>query len=368
MSTVPESISESQPHEAPGEDRVHPTDEHPTSHGRHGKHEAAATKPSSEARQHLRPALIPLVVGLLIGSIFAAVYLAAFHDPKPHDLPVGVVASAQVVGQVNKASAANEDAFDVTTYDTREQAQAAVADHDVYGALVVAADGVELIVAGGNGPSVTQALQGAFTPVAAATNTELTVTDVQPLAAGDSRGLSIFYAAFGIVLGAFLFGLSTMGIGRQLPHLWRAGSAVAFSLLAGLVVAWLVGPAFDALPAPYLLAAAIIALLGLAIAASTAALLQAFGSAGTFVASIVLLTLGNATSTGILPAQFLPGWLEPLTHILPVGVAVEALRGAAYFDNDGVGTAFAVLIPWIVISAAVFVLVSQAKARRSAQQ
>jgi len=353
VSTVPQPAGEPRP-----------TGEHPTGHDHHhGKHAAVTTKPSTQVRQYLRPALIPLMVGLLIGSIFAAVYLAAFHDPKPHELPVGVVAPTQVVGQLQQASTANDDAFDITTYDTREQAQTAVADHDVYGALVVAADGVELIVAGANGPSVTQTLQGAFTPVAAAAGTALTVTDVQPLAAGDSRGLSVFYAAFGIVLGAFLFGLTLMGVGRQLPYRWQAGSAVAFSLLAGLVVAWLVDPAFDALPAPYLLATVIIAMLGLAIAAGTAALLQAFGSAGTFVASIVLLTLGNATSTGILPAQFLPGWLEPLTHVLPVGVAVEALRGAAYFDDDGVGTAFAVLTAWVFISSAVFVLVGQRKAR-----
>jgi hypothetical protein len=336
--------------------------QHTDHHG--GKH-VPEPAPKLSSRVHLRGALVPLVVGLLIGPIFAAVYLAAFHAPVPHELPVAVVGSAQVVSSVTQKSSENGDPFAVVEESSRVDAVHAVLNRDVYGALVVATGKTELIVAGANGPSVTQTLQGAFTPLASAVGTTLEVTDVKPLPAGDSRGLSVFYAAFGIVLGAFLFGLTIMGVGRQLPHFWRAGSAVIFSLLAGLVVAWLVDPVFGALPGPYLLTAGVIAMLGLAIAASTAMLMRVFGAAGTFVSSIVLLTLGNATSTGILPAQFLPTWLEPLTEILPVGVAVRALRGGAYFNNDGVATAFIVLGIWIILSAAIFGLLHEFQARRS---
>jgi len=139
-----------------------------------------------------------------------------------------------------------------------------------------------------------------------------------------------------------------MGIGRQLPHRWMAGSAVAIFLLAGLVAAWLIDLVFDALAAdpqliplaraPYLLTAEMIAVLGLAIAAATATVLRVFGSSGTVVASIVLLALSNAISTSSLPVPLLSSWLERLAHVLPVSVAVRALRGAAD-DDDGVGTA-----------------------------
>ncbi|MCL2533777.1 MAG: hypothetical protein FWE39_06390 [Nocardiaceae bacterium] len=288
-----------------------------------------------------------MLVGLLIGAIFAAVFLAAFHDPKPHNLPVAVVAPPPVMDAVAAQSAANGDAFDVRPYASPEMAREAVRTHEVSGAFVAGIPASELIVAGANGPPVTEVLTRAFGAAAAASGATLTVTDIAPLAAGDSRGLSVFYAAFGVVLAGFLFGLTSMQADPRLPALWRAVSAVVFAFLVSIVVAWLVGPVFDALPASFLMTGTLIGLLALAVGVTTAALLKLLGPVGIFISAVVLLVFGNATSTGILPAQFLPGWLEPLTGILPVGVTVRALRGAAYFDNDGVASGIAVLEAWI---------------------
>jgi uncharacterized phage infection (PIP) family protein YhgE len=241
-----------------------------------------------------------------------------------------------------------------------------VRHRDALGALVVGPKGAELVVAGANGPSVTQTLQGAFGAAAATSTTSLTTTDVMPLSSGDSRGLSVFYGAFGVVLAGFLFGLTSMQIGRGLPQRWRAASTAAFAIAAGLTIAGLIQPVFGALPAPFWSTAGVIALLALAVSATTAALLQAFGPAGTFIASVVLLVLGNATSTGILPAQYLPSWLEPLTPVLPVGVAVRALRGAAYFNDDGLLTAVLILTAWVVGAALLFTASARRQARAPA--
>ncbi|WP_114721153.1 ABC transporter permease [Rhodococcus sp. AG1013] len=313
----------------------------------------------------VRGTVVPMLVGLLIGAIFVAVFLAAFHDPKPHDLPVAVVAPPPVVAAIEAQSAAAGDAFDVRVYPSADTARQAVESHDVFGAYVAAgAPTADLLVAGANGPAVTEVLSRAFGAAAAATGTPLTVTDVVPLASGDSRGLSVFYAAFGVVLSAFLFGLTSMQAGPRLPVVWRAVSAVAFSILVSLVVAWLVQPVFGALPASFLMTATLVGLLAFAVGASTVALLKLFGPPGIFVAAVVLLVFGNATSTGILPAQFLPGWLEPLTNILPVGVTVRALRGTAYFDNDGLPTAIAVLEAWIIGAVLVYGIAVFVQSRR----
>ncbi|RVW08553.1 ABC transporter permease [Prescottella agglutinans] len=312
----------------------------------------------------VRGTAVPVLVGLLIGAIFAAVFLAAFHDPKPHDLPVAVVAPPPVVAAVEAQSAANGNAFDVRPYDSVEVARDAVSTHEVFGAFVAGTPTAELIVAGANGPPVTEVLTRAFGAAAGAAGATLTVTDVAPLAAGDSRGLSVFYAAFGVVLAGFLFGLTSMQAGPRLPAAWRAVSAVAFAVLVSIVVAWLVGPVFDALPASFLLTCTLVGLLALAVGISTAALLKLFGPVGIFVAAVVLLVFGNATSTGILPAQFLPGWLEPLAGILPVGVTVRALRGAAYFDNHGVAAGIAVLEAWIFGAVIVYGIASIVQSRR----
>ncbi len=78
-------------------------------------------------------------------------------------------------------------------------------------------------------------------------------------------------------------------------------------------------------------------------------------AAGTFVAAVPLLVFGNATTTGILPSQYLPDWPEPLTAIPPVEVAVRAFSGAAYLHNDGVAAAgLDVRILWVVGAALVY--------------
>ncbi len=341
----------------------------PIEHHRPGDDHAPARggDRAGQRRATVLGAVVPLVVGLLIGALFVAVFLAAFHDPKPHHLPVAVVAPAAVLSTVQSQAAASDGALEVRPYPDRGSAEAAVRQRSVLGALVVTSTGPELLVAGANGPSVTQTLQGAFAAATQTSGTPLTTTDVGPLSSGDSRGLSIFYGAFGVVLAGFLFGLTSMQVGRELAPWWRAASAVTFSLAAGVVIAWLIQPVFGALPAPFATTTAVVALLALAISVTTAALLRVFGPAGTFVASVVLLVLGNATSTGILPAQYLPSWLEPLASILPVGVAVRALRGAAYFDDDGLVTGLLVLTAWTVGAALVFAIGirRQQRARRA---
>lgn len=327
---------------------------------RHNAHEASGT---ARLPVNVRAVLIPVLVGLMIGGLFVGVFLSAFHDPKPHGLPVAVVAPASVVSTVQSQAAAADNALDVLAYPDRTAALNAVLDRTVLGAFVVGPQGPELLIAGANGPSVTQTLQGAFGAAAQASGKPLNTSDVSPLSNGDSRALSIFYGAFGVVLAAFLFALTSMQIGSALAAGWRALSAAVFAVGIGVVVAVLIQPIFGALPAPFLATTALVALLALAIAATTAALLKVFGSAGTFIASVLLLVLGNATSTGILPAQFLPGWLEPLAPVLPVGVAVRALRGAAYFANDGLVSGLLILTAWTVGAALVFTVAARRQLR-----
>ncbi len=303
------------------------------------------------------------MVGLLIGSLFVVIFLAAFHDPKARGLPVAVVAPAAVLSMLQSQAGSDDGPLEVRAYADRDSAEAAVRERTVLGAFVASPTATELLVAGANGPSVSQTLQGVFGAATQATGTPVRTTDVMPLSSGDSRGLSVFYGAFGVVLAGFLFGLTSMQLGPDLALRWRAASAVIFAVVVGVVVAWLVEPVFGSLPAPFTTTAGVVALLALAVGATTTALLRVFGPAGTLVAAVVLLVFGNATSTGILPAQYLASWLEPLSSVLPVGVAVRALRGAAYFDDDGLLSGVLVLTAWVVGATLVFAAVT-ARQRR----
>ncbi|GAA3311203.1 hypothetical protein GCM10020295_80280 [Streptomyces cinereospinus] len=165
--------------------------------------------------------------------------------------------------------------------------------------------------------------------------------------------MSVFYAGFGIVLAGFLFGMMTYQMAPRLQYRWRMASLGAFSVLGGVVVALITGSlGFAALPGSFLGIAGVVALMAAAVGGTTMAFMRLFGKAGMSLASIVLLTFGNATSGGTLPPAYLPDWLLPMSEILPVGVGVRALQGLSHFDNDGLLVGVLILAAWALVTAA----------------
>ena len=84
------------------------------------------------------------------------------------------------------------------------------------------------------------------------------------------------------------------------------------------------------------------------------------------LSTAVLLTVGAATSTSSFPAEYLPGWLAPLADVLPPGVAVQALRGAAYLSDHAVGRGVVVLALWSAVPFLVVGALDAISRRRSA--
>ena len=323
---------------------------------------SAGSRPAALARGVGVPALVATVVGLA----FVVVFLDAFHAAQPHDLPVGVVGSTQQVEQVR---AALDDAapgqFAVEGLPDEDAARTAVLHRDLFGVLVPGQP-ARLLSAGANGQGVTATLTEAFTPIAQQSGSQLQQEDLRPLAPGDTRGLGIFYAAFGVVLGGFLFGINSYAAAPKLPLRWRLLSIALFALVSGTLVAFAADVLFDAVPAGFGTVALLVGMLALATAAPAALVLRSIGSAGTFVTSLGLVILGNASSTGNLPAEYLPPWLAPLAGILPPGVAVRALRGATYFAGDGVAQALWVLAAWSVVPLLLIALLDAIGRRRRA--
>jgi hypothetical protein len=296
-----------------------------------------------------------VAVVLLIGTVFVSVYLAAFHAPHPHRLRVGTteVGTQQEHLSQDLARVA-PGGFTLETYPDESAARKAVQDRTVYAAYL---GGGSLLYGSANGAAVTATVTTAFGSVAHAEHHDLSVEDVAPAAAGDTRGLSVFYAAFGLVLAGYLFGMTTYQVAPRLQYRWRMASLAAFGVVGGLLVTAIAGSAgFGALPGPFLPLAVVVALMGAAVGATTMVLLRLFGSAGVSLASILLLILGNSSSGGIMPAAYLPAWLRPLSEILPVGVGVRAMQGLSRFQNDGLTRALLILPLWILGAAAVLYL------------
>jgi hypothetical protein len=320
----------------------------------HRRAHAMDTAPPAVGATGARGILLPVAIVLVIGSIFVSVYLAAFHAPTPHRLPVAVVGSEQTLSRVEQGlDKGQSGGFTVRGYPSEAEARTALADRQVYAAYIAGGATPELLYAGANGSGVTATLTGAFGAVAAAEGQHLAPRDAVPAAAGDSRGLSVFYAAFGVVLAGFLYGTMTYQIAPRLEYRLRMLSLGTFGVLGGVVVALVAGRGFSAIPGPFLGVAGVVGLMAAAAGAATMTLLRLFGPAGVTLATITLLILGNASGGGVLPAAFLPSWLHPLHSILPVGVGVRAIQGISYFNSDGLSAGVTVLAAWTVACAIV---------------
>ncbi|MGY1779151.1 hypothetical protein [Geodermatophilus sp. SYSU D01036] len=238
-------------------------------------------------------------MAVAVGTLLVVVHLAAFPTAAPHDLPVGVTGPAAEVDAVRQAvDEARPGAVRFVGLRDPGAAERAVASGDVHGALVLGPPGPALLVAGAHGQAVTQDLTEVLVPaVSARTGAPPTVTDLAPLAAGDQRGRAIDHLAFGVVLGGFLFGITSYQVAPRQRLGLRLLSAVLFATAAGLAGALLAGPGSDAVPAPSWPVAGLVGLLALACGCAAALALRLLGGAGTFVATAVLLTVGAATST-----------------------------------------------------------------------
>ncbi len=319
----------------------------------------------SPARTGLRGIVLPALVAVLVGCLFLVVQLSIATTATPRDLPVGVVGTAEQVDRVRTGvAAAQPGALRLVELPDAAAAEEAVRRDDVRGALVLEGSAPALLTAGAHGQGVTETLTGTLTPVVQQAGQQLTVTDVVPLAPQDSRGRAVDHLAFAVVLGGFLFGITSYQVAPRLSLRLRLASAVLFAVAAGVTGAAVGVGAFDAVPGSALVVGGLVTLLALAAGAVAAVCLRLLGGVGTFVATAVLLILGAATSTGSDPAEYLPAWAAPLASVLPSGVAVQGLRDAVYFAGEGVLRAVVVLALWAVLPFAVIAAVDALTRRR----
>ncbi|MFB0620828.1 ABC transporter permease [Streptomyces sp. AGS-58] len=358
------------PLDAPPSPPPHDPDQDPAA-GRagHARHALVDTEPGlpgavlAAAAGVRKAMLVPVVTALAIGTVFVAVYLAAFHAPSARHQPLGIAASDKVAARTELAlNSAAPSSYTFYRYPDAQAARQAVTHDKVPAALVADSRGTRLLVAGAQGPSTVSSLAMA---VAEGTGKAVPVQDVRPLAAGDSRGLSVFYASFGVVLAGFLFAVSSYQLAPRLRLAARALSMLVFSVASGVTVALIAHTAFAALPTSFAVVALLVGLLACASAAVAGVLLRLFGPIGMPVASVVLLILGNATSGGILPPTFLPAWLSPLASVMPPAAAVRGLRGASYFHNAHLTGAVLTLLAWTVGCLTVQYLVDRSATRRA---
>ena len=316
---------------------------------------------------HRYPAQYRALAGFIVASaafvaIFVAVTLSAFHKPTPHDLPVGIVASAAVAGKVEHAlDGAAPGAFSFRSYPSAASATTGIAQRELDGALIASGANLRLLVtlAGGTGPE--QALNGAFTAVAARSGRQLIVSDVVPPRASDSQALSSWFVVLSVLIPSLAAGSASALTFRRAPRAWAVGAPVAAAVVSGVVAAAIA----DGIAGlgNYAALAGIVALFSLAVAAPTAVLAR-IRPPLVAVAVLAFIVFGIPASGGPANlASFTPGFLRALNPVLPLGVAAGTIRNVVYFGGHDTTSYLWTLAAWALAGVAGLILVTALRRR-----
>jgi hypothetical protein len=291
--------------------------------------------------------LLPATVLMLA---FAFFYVGAFHDPKPHQVPVAVVGPPAAAAQLSSLPG---DPLDARQASSRRDALSRIDDREVYGAYEVATN--RLFVASAANRATAVALERTFNRVAAAQRRPaVRVTDVKPLPIKDPNGTAAFYAViawmFGGYIGATLIGL--IGSPRSTSRR-RAAARVAalagFGVVGGVLSVVMLRASFDVFSGHVVAMSAIGALTIFSSGAATAGIQAAAGPAGTGLVILVFVILGNSASGGPFARPLLPGLWSTIGGVLPPGASVDLSRSALFFDGARIAGPILVLVVWAVL-------------------
>jgi hypothetical protein len=285
-----------------------------------------------------------VAIGLGLMLAFTAVYTAAFHEPRPHGMPVGVVGDPPHPALLALTAAG----FDVHSYGTETAARRALLDADVHGVLVRGAPADRVLVTGAYGKAPTQVITAALEGVARRDGRPVTVRDLRPLPRHDALGLAAFFTVFGTALPSLLFGALLAIFHRSQPGRVRRTILASYALLGGIVVALSVEDLVGALSGDFWAVAGVAALLALAVASLSFGLERLLGPPGVAAAAIVVMLLGQSSTGGAVGHSLQPGFYGAISQLLPNGAALTAMRNVVYFGGAHIVAPLLVLVAWAV--------------------
>ncbi|HSS61355.1 MAG TPA: hypothetical protein VLK30_07860 [Candidatus Limnocylindrales bacterium] len=291
----------------------------------------------------------PVVGGLALLIALLGLIGTAIRDPRPHDIPVGLVGPAPAVQQISTAFGTNAPgAFRFTTYSFEADARSALDSRDVDGVLVVGGPSPRLILAGAAGDAETGIITAALTNVFQAQGTTLELETVHPFASGDAHGLILFFVVVAVIISALVTQALLFGAAPTAGFTGRLAVVIVFAVLAGLTAmggaAWIAGDYGSGFWA----ATGLVVLAATAVGAAVAGSARLLGAAGLGLAALVVVLLDLVSSGGPAGSQLLPDFYRALAPWMPAGSLYSSLRGALYFDGAGTAGPIGVLAGWLV--------------------
>ena len=304
-----------------------------------------------------------LLLGVLaVELVMIGSYVGALHKPRPHDVPVEIAGpralalpAAQALGK--RAG----DRLDVRVATDPASAREAIETRDAFAALLVGPRGDRLLVASAASALIAEELRAELRAAEPAART-LRVEDVKPLPADDPRGISPFYLVVGWLVGGYLaatiLGLARGGAARsrRLAAV-RMGALALYAIASGALGVLIVQGLVGVLEGETLALIGAGALIVFATGAITAALQAVLGVAGTALAIVVLVAIGNPASGGVFATELLPHPWRDIGALLPPGAGTTLVRNISYFGGNATGAALVVLIAYVVVGTLVTVAV-----------
>ncbi|WP_077799545.1 ABC transporter permease [Streptomyces sp. JHA26] len=326
-----------------------------------------------EAKDAVTPRATALVLGVLaLQLLFIASYVGALHDPKPKDVPFGVVAPGAAAGRtVDRLERLPGSPLDPRTVADEAGARRQIMNRDIDGALIVDPRGSRdtLLVASGGGTVLATTLEGITTKLEEAEGRTVRTVDIAPASAHDFDGLSSFYLVVGWCVGGYLCAsILAISSGARPADPRRAAIRLIVmalvSIVGGLGGAVIVGPILGALPGSVVDLWGLGALITFSVGAATLALQGVFGIVGIGLAILLVVVAGNPSAGGAFPLPLLPPFWRAIGPALPPGAGTWAARSIAYFEGNAETASLLVLWAWAVAGTVITLLAAVLRRRR----
>ncbi|MDP5310999.1 DUF3533 domain-containing protein [Streptomyces poriferorum] len=320
-----------------------------------------------EVKNAVTPRAALLVIGVLaLQLLFIASYIGALHNPKPTDVPFGVVAPQQVSARlVTELKNLPGDPLDPRTVTDAATARQKILDREIDGALIVNPRGTTdaVLVASGGGTVLATSLTKIIKEVEFTQHRTARALDVAPASDQDFDGLSSFYLAVGWCVGGYLCAsILAISAGSRPANRQRAvirtGVMALYSIAGGIGGAIIIGPILGALPGSFWGMSGLGALTVFAVGMITLALEALTGIVGIGLAVLIVVIAGNPSAGGAFPLPMLPDFWRAIGPALPPGASTWTARSIAYFRGNAVTGPLLVLSAWAVVGTVITLLMA----------
>ncbi|MGO2841419.1 hypothetical protein ACTXK0_07085 [Corynebacterium variabile] len=279
----------------------------------------------------------------LVGCIMAIAFLWPLTNATPKNVELGLAGPEQAVAAMEtNLDTQNPDLFDITTYDTREEAVTAVEEREIAGAIVTGGDRTEFLVASAGAAQVSQLLTQMADGMSVQQGSAVTVTDV--VAGGRNAG-----AISMAIIAALIPGLagSMVGFMAVKRAVNRFATLTAAGVVSGILSGLILGPWFGVLAGDYWAGALAIGLGTMAIGGFITGLGALLGGKGLGIGALTIMLFANPWSGNMAPKEFLPEPWGTIGSYMPNGTLITLLRDLSYFPSAPTAGLWWTLIAWV---------------------